>query len=307
MIRILTMLFLLLTSTIHAAPIHNIVVFGDSLSDNGNLYAHMNRQFPSDPYFEGRFSNGKVWIELLAEQYFSDDPLGHLLDYAFGGAGVLSEEDDDPELEQFTLRREVDHYFMDHHDMADPNSLYVFWIGSNNYLAAAEDDDKEATLSKVISGIKRDVQRLIDKGAEHVLLVSLPDLGMTPAAADSNMWRNWHLYSVAHNAELYQYLQELKGAYPEKQWLYFDVYALFTEALMNPEKHGFSSDKLLSTCYDSEDDALPESSTIEPLTDKHTCNGYLFFDPVHPTALVHKMLAERAQLLLDSQGIEFYA
>ncbi len=40
------------------APLHNIVVFGDSLSDNGNLYEIMKHQLPqSPPYFEGRFSN----------------------------------------------------------------------------------------------------------------------------------------------------------------------------------------------------------------------------------------------------------
>ncbi|HDV5785644.1 TPA: hypothetical protein RJD83_002616 [Legionella pneumophila] len=42
----------------------NIVVFGDGLSDNGNLYAYTNHRRPASPaYYNGRFSNGPVWVE----------------------------------------------------------------------------------------------------------------------------------------------------------------------------------------------------------------------------------------------------
>lgn len=86
----------LLSGVVSATPLNNIVVFGDSLSDNGNLYEYMKHQLPqSPPYFEGRFSNGPVWIERLAASYFPNDPNSHLLDYAFGGAGVSVDEEDD--------------------------------------------------------------------------------------------------------------------------------------------------------------------------------------------------------------------
>src|SRR4051812_23986271 len=40
--------------------------FGDSLSDNGNLYALTSRTQPaSPPYYQGRFSNGPTFVELL--------------------------------------------------------------------------------------------------------------------------------------------------------------------------------------------------------------------------------------------------
>ena len=43
-----------------------LVVFGDSLSDNGNLYlASGGTQPPSPPYYQGRFSSGPVFTELL--------------------------------------------------------------------------------------------------------------------------------------------------------------------------------------------------------------------------------------------------
>ena len=71
----------LFSGIVAATPLHNVVVFGDSLSDNGNLYELMRHQLPpSPPYFEGRFSNGPVWIEHLMASYFSENPSAHLLD-----------------------------------------------------------------------------------------------------------------------------------------------------------------------------------------------------------------------------------
>ena len=52
----------------------NVVVFGDSLSDQGNVFLHSNETFPLEPYYKGRFSNRRVWVELLAEQ-LGVDPL----------------------------------------------------------------------------------------------------------------------------------------------------------------------------------------------------------------------------------------
>jgi outer membrane lipase/esterase len=49
----------------HAA-FSNAYFFGDSLSDTGNIYAFTGFTQPTPPYFNGRFSNGPVWVEYLA-------------------------------------------------------------------------------------------------------------------------------------------------------------------------------------------------------------------------------------------------
>ncbi|MDY6992457.1 MAG: SGNH/GDSL hydrolase family protein, partial [Pseudomonadota bacterium] len=41
-----------------------IYVFGDSLSDKGNLF-ELTGLPPDPPYFNGRFSNGLLWSEYL--------------------------------------------------------------------------------------------------------------------------------------------------------------------------------------------------------------------------------------------------
>ena len=91
---IFTAVILFFSMMASATPLNKIVVFGDSLSDNGNLYEYLKHQLPlSPPYFEGRFTNGPVWIEDLIESYYPTNSNDHLLDYAYGGAGVLEEED----------------------------------------------------------------------------------------------------------------------------------------------------------------------------------------------------------------------
>jgi len=47
-----------------------IVMFGDSLSDTGKMYSKMRGYLPSSPpYYQGRFSNGPVWLEQLTRQF----------------------------------------------------------------------------------------------------------------------------------------------------------------------------------------------------------------------------------------------
>lgn len=66
-----------------------ILVFGDSLSDVGNVYIFSEKTNPKEPYFEGRFSDGLLWIEVFAERMGLEVPKPSLAggtNYAYGGA-----------------------------------------------------------------------------------------------------------------------------------------------------------------------------------------------------------------------------
>ena len=73
------------STSAQTGPFTHLFVFGDSLSDSGNIFAATGGLIPaSPPYFNGRFSNGPIWVEHLAPA------LGFVFDgatdFAFGGA-----------------------------------------------------------------------------------------------------------------------------------------------------------------------------------------------------------------------------
>src|SRR5215831_17687654 len=89
----------LLAATVAAAPktttlpIKKLVVLGDSLSDQGNLFAATSQLLPfglpdAAHYFEGRFSNGWNYADALADMLHVDLAPSLLggTNFAFGGA-----------------------------------------------------------------------------------------------------------------------------------------------------------------------------------------------------------------------------
>src|SRR5262252_2495961 len=108
-----------------------IVVFGDSLPDTGNFYRLTGNQVPPSPYFDGRFSNGQLWIEYLAEdlgmQLLPED------NYAVAGATTGHDNSNNGLLGlQYPGLQDQIAEFMSSQG-ADPAALYVVWIGANDF------------------------------------------------------------------------------------------------------------------------------------------------------------------------------
>ena len=123
--RFLTcILFLILVSSpliSFASPFDTVVIFGDSLSDNGNLYEETFGLIPdSSEYFMGRFSNGPVWVEYLADSSHLD---ADLVNYAHGGATTDS-------LIPLGLEGQVLGYVTT--SSPTPDTLCAIWIGAND-------------------------------------------------------------------------------------------------------------------------------------------------------------------------------
>lgn len=299
-----TLVSLFFSGLLAANPLNNIVVFGDSLSDTGNIYEYMQHRLPqSPPYYKGRFSNGPVWIEHLAQSYFPTNSAAHMVNYAFGGAGVSEEEGI-----LFSLKHEIDSYLLTHDNKADVNSLFIVWMGSNNYLN--EPDDVDQALAEVNIGIKHGLQQLAKAGAKHILVLNAPDLSMTPAAKASGAQDVLAYLSKRHNELLAVTVNELKRTNPEIQWLYFDVKRTMSDLARYPERYGFTN--IDDTCYDAivekegaKFSVLRMVAKIKAAKNEDICKGYLFFDPVHPTVLAHEIMAKNARSFLDQNDVKF--
>lgn len=191
-----------------AEPFSQFVVFGDGSADQGNVFLATNRLTPaSPPNFEGRLSNGRVWVELLAEHFMvALTPVqAGGTNYAHIGAKVNEDvtlpqaqglvvprivspilEDTGPPLtgmsqvEMFLATIPPDDPENEIDNGPDPQALYIVSGGSNDLFEMAAAMAPVEDVAVVVRDILRALRALGAEGAVYFLVPNLPDLGRTP-------------------------------------------------------------------------------------------------------------------------------
>ena len=138
----------------HAGLFDNVVVFGDSLSDDGNLDLSCISQgaCPQLPFLMRFTTNpGEVAVEHIAD-YFGTPLTPALMqgtDFAFGGAGILNNSPGTPSSVPL-LPTQLGMYLQATGNKADPNTLYAVWGGANDVFYAATSGAAAATAQQLI-------------------------------------------------------------------------------------------------------------------------------------------------------------
>ncbi len=196
-----------LGNTLSDRGFNQLVVFGDSLSDTGNLFKGSGGLFPpSPPFFNGRFSDGPLWLEYLAPEL----GISQVIDFAVGGstsgrsniASLLAAGQDLGKLpgvlDQIDLF--AGQLAASGAPKANPNALYVVWGGANDFLALPP--DPLAAIQSVlgsIGNVAQAVTTLAGLGAKTILVPNLPDLGVTPFVAARNLTIQATIFSGLFN------------------------------------------------------------------------------------------------------------
>ena len=160
-IRILAgALALAISGSAAAAQFDNVIVFGDSLSDNGNL--SIAEQLPFAP---SRFTTnpGLVAMEHVSDFYgiTLTPSLAGGTDFAFGGAGLNNNSPGTPSTVP-TLPIQLQAYLSATGGAADPNALYSVWGGANDLFYTATSVGAAATAQQLIAQtIQAQVQQAI--------------------------------------------------------------------------------------------------------------------------------------------------
>lgn len=253
-----------------------VFVFGDSLSDPGNLFAITGGTIPpSPPYFAGRFSNGPVWAELFpAEIGLAFNPLTN---FAFGGAETGSAAPTD-------VLNQVGGFLMSGAPV-DPGALHLIWAGSNDYINnLLTAPDPAVLILGTVTNLGTSVFLLSGAGAKRFVLINLPNLGDTPGGQASGAAVVAALNTVTglHNAALEATAAGLRSSLGVEITT-VDINAVFAEILADPGTFGFVNT------------AIP---CITPLGPTGACptleaaDVTLFFDPIHPTRTAHRVIAQ---------------
>jgi phospholipase/lecithinase/hemolysin len=281
--RALAASLVLATSTAAAnKPFSHINTFGDSLLDTGNAFMLTGGDYPaSPPNAGGRISNGPLWVEYLAETLGME--LQPENQYAVAGAcsGVgnfSSVAYGIPELEGTGLQWQIQTFLNDSGPgRLDPKALYIVWIGANDiFTTLTFGGDMDFTVYQAIQNTAEAVATLAKRGARHILVVNLPDLGLTPFGLAQGPQYSALLSGLtdAYNYYLDAALDSLEGA--GIRTIRLDAAGLIREVAADPGDFGLVN--ATEMAIDSDDDA----------------DGYLFWDGVHPTTAGHQIVADRA-------------
>lgn len=267
-----------LGATSHASSYNSLVVFGDSLSDSGNIFDLFGGAFgPNPPYAEGRFtsnfsdgSNGLVWVEQMALLMGLplDNSVAGGTNYAFGGARV----GDDPGDLIPSLQDQLGFYLGDSGGTADADALYVVFGGGN--------DVRDNNAANAAAQIGQIITDLAAAGATNFFVPNLPDIGLTPEAlsggAPGGSSEVISAAAMAHNAALAAEIANLEISLGVNI-ISFDLFGLFNETIANPGDFGITNTT----------EACIETDCLDP-------DAYLFFDGIHPTAAVHATIGQLA-------------
>ncbi|MCV2348797.1 SGNH/GDSL hydrolase family protein [Paucibacter sp. Y2R2-4] len=264
-----------------AASYSQLIAFGDSLSDKGNFFQATGGTVPQpSDYYQGRFSNGPVAVEHLAQG------LGvGLNDYAYGGAmsgllngAVEASGQGGPLLQTGVLSQIASFQSGLGAASADANALYFVWAGANDFQYHGY---TSSTAQTALQNLSTSVSTLYSLGARNFLLPGLPDLGLTPGGLTSGGSALLHQLSLSYNQGLKANIEQLR-ILPGAQISFFDTLAEQQALVDNPANYGLSNVK--DACF-SGYVGVAGNTCSSP-------ESYMYWDRVHPSAVTHQILGQ---------------
>lgn len=288
----------------------SIVVFGDSLSDTGNVAKLTQAKYgvripgPYADYTDGRFTDGAdtlpaaqnyfgVWIEQFAASLPAKpaikDSLDGGTDYAYGfattgaGTGAFTFGPSNAlSVNVNNIGQQITDYLATHPKINN-KTLFVVWGGAIDVLyATSQANVIDAGINQTLN-----IQRLIDAGATQFIVPNLPPLGSVPRLNGSAAT------SVAATQASALYNEVLGGGISLLREFNFrrhvslselDVFTLFNQVIAAPANFSLTN-------VTSSSQGVP----VDPDT-------YLFWDDLHPTTRGHGIVAATAAKLLARQA-----
>ena len=279
-----------------------VISFGDSLSDNGNLFA--NTGAPPAPYFQGRFSNGPVWTELLngpmnrfwqANPFFTPTPGSNSanINLAIGGARADNGLNLNGPLP--SVGTQVGAFALTGGTFG-PRDLVTMQGGANDLFqyftlnGFANNAGITGAGQAAATALVQDAGLAIGLGARKMLVSNLPDLGITPAYGGVALSSSaGTLATQTYNGVWDAGIKQLAAANKNVNIIQMDVFTLVNLVKANPAAFGFSN--VTQACVAVASCVFGSAATQ---------NSYLFWDTVHPTARAQVLEAQLALLLLNS-------
>ncbi len=270
----------------------NIYVFGDSLSDSGNLASLPDFAFLNDPNlpYDNGFSNGPRAVQVLAgELGLMADPSLHLVgpvagsNFAVAGARARGSADID-------LRAQVDAFRLSTDGTAPLDALYIIFIGGNDIRDARDATSRRASkriIRNAAAAIDDSIRKLIAAGARSIQVINSADVGSIPetrALAEANtdpriifranLQTRFFNRLLAHRISLVEKALGLDIGE-------FDLFRFFAAVKADASALGFANTG--DACFSSVTLTFNADCEFGDNFDE-----FVYFDDIHPTARAHE-------------------
>jgi phospholipase/lecithinase/hemolysin len=263
---------------------HNLYVFGDSYCDVGNLFTATGGAVPSAPYYNGRFSNGLIWVDHVAR--LLGVPLTPSLsggtDYAFGGAWVTASQPLGGGAFIPSVPQQVELYLSQHGGKADSNAMYILAGGGNDILGTTT-GSPQTLAYQIAEGIVDCAFVLRKAGAKHFIIPNLFNVGLLPAAVGNVS------FATAASTATNKFVDSMLALDDRDQGIQIfrmDVFGLLNAVQTDPTHFGFTDMK--KPCLTTTRCADPDRS--------------FFWDMHHPTEFGHVYLAATLENALTPES-----
>lgn len=297
-IALATVLTAALATSVAASTLNqqfsSFVVFGDSLSDNGNLFGA--NGVPPAPYADGRFSNGPVWAEGISSEFpggnsniLVDGVGSGSVNAAFGGARADNDPNPQGAIPSVPLQIAT---FLAFGGTFAPDTLVSHWAGANDLFqdlpSAANVAEAEAFGRETAADVAANLTALRLSGARNLLVFNLPDLGLSPRYPSAMVTAEAATAAtIAFNTDLANALSMLELFHPEVNVFSVDVFSIFNAIVDDPDAFGLAN---------ATDACFAVLACIAGGTNAQ--NSFLFFDDVHPTQTGHGLIEAAARQAL---------
>lgn len=257
------------TAAIAAKP-SNVVVFGDSTVDSGNVFLATGGAIPAvaDGYFQGRFQDGYNFADRLNIKFAGAPTLASLAggnNWAWGGArgtGVGGFAVPGLPAQGFD-------FFTNGPRGFSSDSLVILNIGGNDVFGLQSGDTgglaPEDFATLYINNMRSAVLALDGAGAGRILVMGIPN--PTPTG-------------FALNAQLQFMLDSIEPALGARLYRY-DYFGFYQRLQADPTQYGIRADIDFST---------PCLAVEQAVNGKIDCSGYFSFDGTHFTGQIHRAI-----------------
>jgi phospholipase/lecithinase/hemolysin len=284
-IRFALPILLFVTGAFQAqAGFSSLYVFGDALSATADNPAPA----PTSDYYQKHDSNGRIWIEVLAQrQGLTYDASKNNSYYDHNSAATVTD------VKNFTITQ-----------ANATNALFIVWVCNSDTFDAAQVPD---TASQWIAANKRSqtnhlqiITNLYSKGVRTLIMPNAVDISEIPSFNISTSLTNvMHNGCVDYNTRFSNTLNQARALCPGLKIYAPDFFTLLNNVLTNAASYGLTNVLKSGLSIDALDALYKSSSAV--LNGPGT--NYIFWDPQDPTAKFHEVIADNVQQLVSPAQI----